>query len=529
MGYRHVSRREVLKSIQVLTAGSLLLPARVLFGGRPDTRTPGVIRGSLIDGATGKPIAAKIRVTELTSGEPYFPAGSIKTMPQRSPAGVKHYFYAKNSYEIAVPPGRYKVEVVRGIEHEAAVEFAEVGSGITHVVNVTIPVLLDTHSQGWYSGNTHTHYQLEMDEDPDDSLRIVPPAEALDVSVISYLIRNDLTYITNKYPVGRLPDFSRDGTLMDMGEEARNNRTSGDGAIPNSAIGYGHCLFLNIPRLVEPVSTGLLSGDGKAPDFPTLSMLCAEAQKIGGTTVWCHNGSGMEMPIAVALGLVNAYNVADGSDADYANYYRILNCGIRLGASTGTDWWIYDHNRVFVKTEGVFTYDSWIEGLRAGRTFVSNGPLLELTVNEKGPGHSFETSGMLRISARAVSRVPFERLEVVCNGVVVAEQSAIDQREAKLEREIVTQQSGWVAARVSGATKTRAEYGVFAHTSPVYYKIPGISSRQAGAAGEFVDQIEASMRFVRKNYRFTSQADKALAIGRFEQGRRFYANLVSEQ
>ena len=528
MGHRHVSRREVLKSIQVLTAGSLLLPARVLFGERQDRRAPGVIRGALLDGATGKPIAAKIRVTELTSGEPYFPVDSIKTMPQRSPAGVKHYFYARNSYEIAVPPGRYKIEVLRGIEYQAAVEYVEVGVGMISIADMTVPVLMDTHARGWYSGNTHTHYQLQLDEDPDDRLRLVPPAEALDVSVISYLVRNNSPYITNKYPVGRLPDFSRDGTLVDMGEEARNNKASGDGDVPNSAIGYGHCLFLNIPRLVEPVSTGLLAGDGKGPDFPTLSMLCAEAQKIGGTTVWCHNGSGMEMPIAVAQGLVNAYNVADGSNADYTNYYRLLNCGFHLPASTGTDWWIYDHNRVYVKVDGAFTYDSWIAGLRGGSTFVSNGPLLEMTVNEKSPGQSFETPGLLRIAAKAVSRVPFDRLEVVCNGNVVAEESAIDQREARLEREILARQSGWVAARVSGNTKTRAEYSVFAHTSPVYYKIPGLPSRRAEAAGDLVDEIEESMRFIRKHYRFSNEADKALAMGRFEQGRRFYARLIAE-
>ena len=124
-------------------------------------------------------------------------------------------------------------------------------------------MLKDLHGSGWYSGNTHTHYALEIEEDPDDRLRMVPPAEALDVSVISYLIRNDSPYITNRYPVGRLPQFSRDGTIMDMGEEARNNKTFGE-------WGYGHVLFLNIPRAVEPVSTGLLSKDGKAPDFPTL-------------------------------------------------------------------------------------------------------------------------------------------------------------------------------------------------------------------------------------------------------------------
>jgi hypothetical protein len=168
-------------------------------------------------------------------------------MPDR-----RHYFYVKGAYEIAVPAGRYRIEAVRGICHEPAVEFTEVGAGITHQADLTIPRLRDLRSTGWYSGNTHTHYHLEIDEDPDERLRTVPPAEDLDVSVISYLIRNDSPYITNKYPIGRLPEFSRNGTLVDMGEEARNNRTFGD-------FGYGHCLFLNIPRAIEPVSTGLLS------------------------------------------------------------------------------------------------------------------------------------------------------------------------------------------------------------------------------------------------------------------------------
>ena len=78
---------------------------------------------------------------------------------------------------------------------------------LTHVLDFDIPLLRDLHATRWYSGNTHTHYHLQIDEDPDDRLRLVPPAEALDVSVISYLIRNDSPYITNRYPIGRLPQF----------------------------------------------------------------------------------------------------------------------------------------------------------------------------------------------------------------------------------------------------------------------------------------------------------------------------------
>lgn len=501
--------------IPVVTFGTLLLP---LHADRPDTRTPGVIRGKITDAVTGQPVAAKLRVTNVFSGEAYFPEHSIKTMPQRAPVGVRHYFYACGSYEITVSPGRYHVECVRGITHDAVVQNAEIGSGNTHVHDFQILFLLHTQAAGWYSGNTHTHYHLEIDEDPDDRLCMVPPAEALDLSVISYLIRDDAPYITNRYPIGRLPQ-SRDGTIMDMGEEARNNTVK-------DAAGYGHCLFLNIPRPVIPASTGMLVGKPNAPDFPTLSMICEDARKIGGTTIWCHNGNDMETPVALALNLVNAYNVGDGRDADYQRYYRFLNFGFKIPASTGTDWWVYDHNGVFVHVDGAFTYDSWLAGLRAGRTYVSNGPLLDLHVNNAGPGGTAHAAETVQVSARAISRLPFDRLQIVQDGEVVAEQTAHQNRTARLETELPVTRSGWIAAGVESSAKTHALFTVFAHSSGVYVEVANTPARRAEAAGTIIDEFEASTRFIRKVYRFSSDADLAIALGRFEQARQVYINLL---
>ena len=520
MGHHHYTRREVLSSIWALGTGSLLLPRNVLWGETPSAKTPVVIRGAIRDGISGKGVAAKLRVTDVRTGQDFLPADAIRSMPPPDTRSPRRYFYARGSYEIAVPPGDYQIEVVRGIEHDTVTTSVAVDSDTTRVRDFSIPALRDLKGAGWYSGNTHTHYRVELDEDPDERLRLVPPAEALDVSVLSYLIRNDLPYISNKYRIGRLPEFSRDGTLVDMGEEARNNT-------PANQFGYGHCLFLDIPRLVEPVSTGMLSRDGKAPDFPTLSMLCEEAKRIGGTTVWCHNGGGMETPVAIALGLVDAYNLADGSEADYTSYYRYLNCGFRLPLSSGTDWWIYDHNRVFVQVEGAFSYDSWLAGLRAGRTFVSNGPLLDLTVDGRRPGSSIETAGPLKVAASAVSRLPFDRLEIILDGNVVAERTAVAHSEAWLEIEIPVKRSGWVAARITSDSKTHAGYTVFAHTSPVYHTVHGTLARRAEPAARFVEEIERSIGYIRKTYRFASEADLALALGRFRQGKEFYARLTA--
>jgi hypothetical protein len=508
MGHVHLSRREILQSIPVLTAGAALVSRRGQAAG-----ARAIVRGALRDAATGKPVAAKIRVS--ADGQYYLPEHCIQTMPRSK----EPFFYARGSYEIAIPTGRFDIEVVRGISHQSIVSRVEVGPGVTRVLDFDIPILRDLHTSDWYSGNTHTHFHVEMDENPDDHLRLVPPAEGLDVSVISYLLRGDSKYITNRYPIGRLPQFSGNGTLIDMGEEARNNKT-------DWAMGYGHCLFLNIPRLVQPVSTGLLVPGGKGPDYPTLGMACEEAKQIGGTTIWCHNGNGMELPVAVARGAIDAFNLGDGSDAEYQRYYNLLGCGFRLPASTGTDWWIYDHNRVFVQVEGGFSYESWLAGLRAGRTFVSNGPLLDLQVNGKGPGAVLDTEGPLRIRARAVSRVPFERLEIICDGEIVADQPAVEMREVIMEREIPVTRSGWIAARVSGKTKTYAGFTVFAHTSPIYLKVGNTPARRAQAAGAWIDEIEESVRFIRKNYRFAADADRATALGRFEQARQHYAKLA---
>ncbi len=512
----HLSRREILNGIPLLASGSLLLPLSAQVSPAPS----GVVRGALRDAATGQLVAAKMRVTRADTGEAFMPASSIRTMPRKSRSGVR-YFYARGAYELALPAGRYDVEVVRGICHKPEFAQIDVEAGGARVHDFSLKLLWDSHASGWYSGNTHTHYNVDIEESVDERLRMVPPAEAVDVSVISYLIRNTLPYASNRIPIGRLPQFSRDGAILDMGEECRNNSTAN--SIP---FGYGHCLFLNIPRLIQPASTGMLFADGKAPDFPTVSMLCAEARRVGGTTVWCHNGHGLEAPVAMALGHVDAVNIADGFPVEYEGYYRWLNCGFRLPISSGTDWWEYDHNRVFVQVEGAFSYETWLAGLRAGHTFVSNGPLLRLEVNGKGPGSVIKAGGRVQVRARALSRVPFERLEIVHDGEVVASQTATDNQEARLEQDVPIRGSGWIAARVSGATATRLGYPVFAHTGPVQIEAAAAPSRRAEAARAAIAQIDSAIAFIRKNCRFASDADRAIALGRFERGRRRYAALL---
>src|SRR5262245_66289087 len=71
-------------------------------------------------------------------------------------------------------------------------------------------------------------------------------------------------------------------------------------------------------------------------------------------------------------------------------WYRYLNCGFQLTATAGTDkmtnYVTVGANRVFAHVEGEFNYQGWIDALKAGRTFITNSPLLSFTVNGRRPG-----------------------------------------------------------------------------------------------------------------------------------------------
>ena len=185
------------------------------------------------------------------------------------------------------------------------------------------------------------------------------------------LDRRQLPYASNKYPIGVMNEFTTAHHILDIGEENRHY-----GEKSPWGFGYGHVMFLNIRNLVQPVSRGHTLAGQFAPDYPPLCFCCDETREQGGIVIWCHNGRGMEAPVSAALGKLDAFNLFDPfwMDPEYDLWYMLLNCGIHLPASTGTDWFVCSNNRVYVQTEEEFSYQSWIEGMKSGCTFITNGP-----------------------------------------------------------------------------------------------------------------------------------------------------------
>src|SRR5436309_2597794 len=103
-------------------------------------------------------------------------------------------------------------------------------------------------------------------------------------------------------------------------------------------------------------------------------------------------------------------------------WYRLLNCGFRLPAGAGTDA-MADYaslrgpvgvDRVYVQTGTRPDQARFLAGIRAGRTFATNGPLVLFTLGGKAPGDEIRLAaggGTLQARVTLTSIVP-DHLEI---------------------------------------------------------------------------------------------------------------------
>jgi hypothetical protein len=105
----------------------------------------------------------------------------------------------------------------------------------------------------------------------------------------------------------------------------------------------------------------------------------------------------------------------------------------------------------------------------------------------------------VRVKASVDTLVPVDRLEIVCNGQVVASQtSTAAGGRFEIDRVIPLEQSSWLAARALGPAHRLVlnDAQTFAHTSPVYCYLgsdPIWSPKDAAFWADWIDQLVASV------------------------------------
>jgi hypothetical protein len=186
--------------------------------------------------------------------------------------------------------------------------------------------------------------------------------------------------------------------------------------------------------------------------------------------------------------------------------------------------------RVYVRVEGQLNYEDWCEGIREGRSYVSDGTshLMDFTVSageqqvavgRQGSQLDLEKPGTVRVAAQVAVRQDDARIpvELIVNAYPQASREIVaDGSLQEIAFEVPIDQSSWVALRTFPS----------AHTNPVFVIVDEqpirASRRSAQWCLEGVDQCWAEKQ---KTYDADEMEDARAA---YDHARRVYARILSE-
>jgi hypothetical protein len=317
---------------------------------------------------------------------------------------------------------------------------------------------------------------------------------------------------------------------------------------------WGHVFMIGLrDHLISPFTTGY-EGTAIESLYPSNTDILRKAKAQGATTGYVHPFNGNSDPLDGSLGggkgfIVDAVlEVADAlewSTAGQAGFfplYAMWSNGIGVTATGGEDsisnlhWTpMVGAMRTYVRTPEGLDHRTWLAGIQDGRAFVTNGPLVSLTVNGRGPGDTVDLSangGTVRVEAAMRSITPLERVWLVQDGRAIAEVPlADDRRSAVLSQDIPVESSGWIHLRAEGSPDERypldAAYAQ-AFTNPVWLLVADAPVRDRASAEYALDWIDRLEAMARGTAGWRSEAELDRVVARFDEARQAYRRLHSE-
>ncbi|HTQ45758.1 MAG TPA: CehA/McbA family metallohydrolase, partial [Polyangiaceae bacterium] len=499
-----------------------------------------------IRGPDGKPGAARVSVLDA-NGRFHAPLGAWIHADDGYDRALQpfeaHYFHASGDIEVEVPAGEVSIDVMRGFRYPFERLHATVKAGATtRLASAVEPVANRAEGGGrWSSGDVHVHmnYGGLYRNTPE---HLLEQARAEDLDVVHAVIVNKEQ---------RVPDIAYSGHGIDAVSTASNVIVHGQ---------EFHTSYWGHLGILAPSGGTLLPGYAGYPNtaaaslVPTNADVADMAHAMGALVGYVHpfdeeihpfdakEALSNEFPVDVALGKVDYIEIVGFADhrITASVWYRMLNLGFRLPAAGGTDAMAnyaslrgpVGMNRVFVRVpEGPVSVPEWQAGLKAGRTFATNGPLLDFTLGGQPIGGEVALAApnaQLPFTAHLKSIVPIDHLEVVCNGVVVRNLPLTGARmAADAKGTVPANKSGWCVLR---ATSGRAEYPVlddspYATTSPVYVSVKGARPKSSADAKFFAAWIDRVTESTERYPDWNSSAEKVRVLAQLKAARAVYAAL----
>jgi hypothetical protein len=465
---------------------------------------------TIVDAATGRPTPARILLQNADGRRPEVPGAlaistSAVPVPRQAiavmwgrqdraegyalqPDGA---FYVDGAFDVNVTPGTYTLTVSKGSEYLRQLVPLEVApvNGLTQ--EVRLARWIDMPARGWYSADDHIHLRRS----PADNAAIARWIAAEDIHVGNLLEMGDFwaTYFS-QYAFGPAGRYEDNGRWLSPGQEEPRTPE------------VGHTISLGASQFVR------FRGD-----YYSYDRLFDRIHALGGMTGFAHQAMSFHGYRGLVLNTLRGktdflelaqFCVPEGPLA-VDHYYLLLDLGFRLTALAGSDFpWCgrgpaygfpapqiaqIGNARFYAHVEGPLTFDGWFAALKAGRTFVTTGPVVLLTVNGRRPGDTIDvTRGTrLRVTAEALgheTQVPLQSLEIIGHGRVLSRAAGRGAARLTAELDLPAEHGLWIAA------KAEAGPGQLAHTTPVYVTVDGGGFRHPEAMTTRVATAERYLR-----------------------------------
>ena len=375
--------------------------------------------------------------------------GTITPWPHNN----RHVFYIDGDYGAKLPAGNYQLVLSKGPEYGVIVEDFLIEDGDTTEVDVVLERWTNMPEAGWYSGDDHVH----MIREESDNSEISQLMQAEDVHVTNVLqMGNPANTHFHQYAFGEAGRYLDDEHALVSGVED-----------PRTAL-RGHTISLNISEVFRP-SNLYLRYDQIFDAYRKQGGLSGYAH-VAGEIFNVHRGLALDVP----LGGVDFVEMMQDGILATDLWYDFLNLGFKLIPTAGSDFPYLGYpgqERNYVYVGDSFSIDAWYEQLKASRTFVTNGPMLELEVNGRSMGSTInvQAGDEMEIVASASLNPDLEtlgRLELIVHGEVIAVADEVTRNNSiTLEKSFFADKGIWIAARAYGTDQAAA------HTAPVYVVI----------------------------------------------------------
>ncbi len=402
-------------------------------------------------------------------------------------------FYSTGRSSLSLPPGTYRLGVWKGLEYRQVRTKLGIAAGEASRLEVELTRWVDMPRRGWYSADDHLHLP-----------RPTPEANA---GLHQWMAAEDI-HVANLLQMGSSTafDFAPQYAHGKSGRHGQGHHILVSGQENPRAHFLGHTIILGTDSPIH------------YPDeYLDFTRFFAEGRRQGALNGFGHFGqhAGAQFGLSLVLphGLLDFLEVLQFEQSRYDIWYKILNTGFRLSPTAGTDYPWGDsypgRERFYTRVGGRFTVEKWIAAVRAGRTFVTNGPMLRFRVDDRPMGSTIELAQQGTVDVTAAVEFEWQRdnvseLELVEDGVVVRTFPVGKRRGSRIARRFQheVRQSGWLAIRAIGQKRRQpVARQSLAHSAPIYISVantPPLSGRDearrlARSWIVILDDLEASL------------------------------------